>query len=61
MQWKPTDINNKELTIKEISELEPCIEIVDDKDQFSCNANKSKRYGKYLKSKSSKLKLLLLK
>jgi len=31
-QWKPTDINNKELTIKEIGELEPCIEIVDDKD-----------------------------
>ena len=29
-QWKPTDINNKELTIKEIEELEPYVEIVDD-------------------------------
>jgi hypothetical protein len=27
-QWKPTDINNKELTIKEIEELEPYVEIV---------------------------------
>ena len=31
-QWKPTDINNKELTIKEIEELEPYVEIVEDKD-----------------------------
>ena len=30
MQWKPTDINNKELTIKEIEELEPYVEIVED-------------------------------
>ena len=30
IQWKPTDINNKELTIKEIEELEPYVEIVDD-------------------------------
>jgi len=29
-QWRPTDINNKELTIKEIEELEPCVEIVED-------------------------------
>lgn len=29
-QWKPTDINNKELTIKEIEELEPYVEIVSD-------------------------------
>ena len=28
-QWKPTDINNKELTIKEIEELEPYVEIVE--------------------------------
>jgi hypothetical protein len=30
MQWKPTDIFNKELTIKEIEELEPYVEILDD-------------------------------
>ena len=30
MQWKPTDINNKELTIKEIEELEPYVEILED-------------------------------
>lgn len=30
MQWKPTDINNKELTIKEIESLDPYVEIVDD-------------------------------
>jgi len=30
MQWKPTDINNKELTIAEIQSLEPYVEIVDD-------------------------------
>ena len=30
VQWKPTDINNKELTIKEIEELEPYVEIVED-------------------------------
>jgi hypothetical protein len=29
-QWKPTDINNKELTIREIDELDPYVEIVDD-------------------------------
>ena len=29
-QWKPTDINNKELTIKEIEELDPYVEIVED-------------------------------
>jgi hypothetical protein len=29
-QWKPTDINNKELTIKEIESLDPYVEIVDD-------------------------------
>ena len=28
--WEPTDINNKELTIKEINELEPYVEIIDD-------------------------------
>jgi hypothetical protein len=30
VQWKPTDIYNKELTIKEIEELEPYVEILDD-------------------------------
>jgi hypothetical protein len=30
MQWKPTDINNKELTIKEIESLDPYVEIVED-------------------------------
>ena len=30
LQWKPTDINNKELTIKEIELLDPYVEIVDD-------------------------------
>jgi len=29
LQWKPTDINNKELTIKEIEELDPYVEIVE--------------------------------
>jgi hypothetical protein len=29
-QWKPTDINNKEQTIKEIEELDPYVEIVED-------------------------------
>ena len=29
-QWRPTDINNKELTIEEIEELEPYVEIVED-------------------------------
>jgi hypothetical protein len=29
-QWKPTDINNKELTIKEIKSLDPYVEIIDD-------------------------------
>jgi hypothetical protein len=29
-QWRPTDINNKELTIKEIEALEPYVEIVED-------------------------------
>jgi hypothetical protein len=29
-QWKPTDINNKELTIQQIEELEPYVEIVFD-------------------------------
>ena len=30
LQWKPTDINNKELTIREIEELDPYVEIVED-------------------------------
>jgi hypothetical protein len=30
LQWKPTDINNKELTIAEIQALDPYVEIVDD-------------------------------
>jgi len=30
LQWKPTDINNKELTIQEIESLDPYVEIVDD-------------------------------
>ena len=34
-QWKPTDINNKELTIKEIEELDPYVEIVDDNPKES--------------------------
>jgi hypothetical protein len=29
-QWKPTDINNKELTIAEIQALDPYVEIIDD-------------------------------
>ena len=29
-QWAPTDINNKEQTIKEIEELDPYVEIVED-------------------------------
>jgi hypothetical protein len=29
-QWKPTDINNKELTIAEIQALDPYVEIVED-------------------------------
>lgn len=29
-QWKPTDINDKDLTIKEINELDPYVEIVED-------------------------------
>ena len=29
-QWAPTDINNKEQTIKEIEQLDPYVEIVDD-------------------------------
>jgi hypothetical protein len=28
--WEPTDIKNKELTIKEINQLEPYVEIIDD-------------------------------
>ncbi len=28
--WKPTDLTNKELTIKEIQELDPYVDIVDD-------------------------------
>ena len=34
-QWKPTDINNKELTIREIEELDPYVEIVDDNPKES--------------------------
>ena len=34
-QWKPTDINNKELTIKEIESLDPYVEIVDDNPKES--------------------------
>jgi len=30
VQWKPTDINNKALTIREIEELDPYVEIVED-------------------------------
>jgi len=30
LQWKPTDINNKELTIQEIELLDPYVEIVED-------------------------------
>lgn len=35
LQWKPTDINNKELTIKEIEALEPYVEIVEDNPKES--------------------------
>jgi hypothetical protein len=35
LQWKPTDINNKELTIKEIESLDPYVEIVDDNPKES--------------------------
>jgi hypothetical protein len=34
-QWAPTDIMNKELTIKEINELDPYVEIVSRPDQLS--------------------------
>ena len=33
--WKPTDINNLELTISEIENLDPYVEIVDNKNQTS--------------------------
>ena len=33
--WKPTDITNKELTISEIENLDPYIEIVDNSNQSS--------------------------
>ena len=33
--WKPTDINNLELTISEIENLDPYVEIVDSKNQQS--------------------------
>ena len=33
--WKPTDINNLELTISEIENLDPYVEIVDNKNQQS--------------------------
>jgi hypothetical protein len=35
IQWKPTDIYNKELTIREIESLEPYVEIVDDNPKES--------------------------
>ena len=35
LQWKPTDINDKELTIAEIQSLEPYVEIVDDNPKES--------------------------
>ena len=31
--WKPTDINNVELTISEIEALEPYVDVVDDQDE----------------------------
>lgn len=31
--WKPTDISNKEQTLKEIDELQPYVEIVEDEDE----------------------------
>lgn len=34
-QWKPIDIYNKKLTIKEITELDPYVEIVERDDQLS--------------------------
>ena len=33
IESETTDINNKELTIKEIEELEPYVEIVEDKNE----------------------------
>ena len=66
MQWKPTDINNKELTIKEIEELEPYVEIVEDKDEatkwtllrkmihtMSWTANPGRNVKLFLKDKKS--------
>jgi hypothetical protein len=35
LQWKPTNINDKELTIKEIESLDPYVEIVDDNPKES--------------------------
>ena len=66
LQWKPTDINNKELTIKEIEELEPYVEIVEDKDEatkwtllrkmihtMSWTANPGRNVKLFLKDKKS--------
>ena len=66
MQWKPTDINNKELTIKEIEELDPYVEIVEDKDEatkwtllrkmihtMSWTANPGRNVKLFLKDKKS--------
>mgnify|MGYP000135457168 CR=1 FL=1 len=44
MQWKPTDINNKELTIKEIEELEPYVEIRELLEGSSFVAKKAKTF-----------------
>jgi len=35
LQWKPTDINNKELTVREIESLDPYVEIVEDNPKES--------------------------
>lgn len=66
MQWKPTDINNKELTIKEISELEPYVEIVEDSKEttkwtyfrkmihtMSWSANPGRNVKLFIKDKTS--------
>jgi hypothetical protein len=65
-QWKPTDINNKELTIKEIEELEPYVEIVEDSAEatkwtylrkmihtMSWTANPGRNVKLFLKDKKS--------
>ena len=65
-QWMPKDINNLEQTIKEIEELDPYVEIVEDKDEatkwtllrkmihtMSWTANPGRNVKLFLKDKKS--------